>query len=327
MKHKIAIIGAGMAGLTAANQLKHQSKVTLFDKSRGMGGRMSTRYAEPYEFDHGAQYFTCKTNKFRGAVLEAISAGHAAPWMGRARYLKEDGLVQDTGADRFVSIPRMNSWAKAMGENLDIRLDAKIVKIGRDDAHWVLSFEGGAREGGFTHVILAVPAPQAIALLPANAREFSRAHAAKMRACFALMVGLESLPDLGWETLRSHYPQAAWIAVNSAKPGRPDGSAPCLVIHSGPDWSDAYAEASRDWVQAQMEAASSKLCGIDISAAPHRVLHRWLYASGGLESESAAAPYDPMMKIGLCGDWLKGGRVEGAYLSGVETAEAVLKNL
>ena len=58
---KIAIIGSGIAGLSAARELRQNGvDVYLYEKSRGVGGRMSTRYAGDWEFDHGAQYFTAQ---------------------------------------------------------------------------------------------------------------------------------------------------------------------------------------------------------------------------------------------------------------------------
>ena len=93
---KIAIIGAGLSGLTAAHQLKHVAQVKLFDKSRGVGGRMSTRYAGDYEFDHGAQYFTARDPRFQDAVEAAIEQGVVAPWDGRAVYKKDGAMIADT---------------------------------------------------------------------------------------------------------------------------------------------------------------------------------------------------------------------------------------
>jgi len=82
---RIAIIGAGVSGLCAARKLKDAGlSVSLFDKSRGAGGRLSTRYAGEHEFDHGAQYFTIKDPKFKEIVDAAHQAGAVGRWAGRA---------------------------------------------------------------------------------------------------------------------------------------------------------------------------------------------------------------------------------------------------
>ncbi len=69
----IAIIGTGLSGLTVAGLLKSAANITLFEKSCGVGGRMATRYAEPYSFDYGAQFFTAKTRPFQAFILEQVS--------------------------------------------------------------------------------------------------------------------------------------------------------------------------------------------------------------------------------------------------------------
>ncbi|MDA8708060.1 FAD-dependent oxidoreductase [Hellea sp.] len=318
---KIAIIGAGLSGLTAAHQLKHIAQVKLFDKSRGVGGRMSTRYAGDYEFDHGAQYFTARDPRFQAAVEAAIEQGVVAPWDGRAVYKKDGAMIADTGGDRFVGTPRMNSWPKALAEGLDITLGARVSKLKRDSKKWTLIFEDGQEEGGFDRVICAVPSVHAIDLLPNEFSGMAALKATKMEACFALMVGWVGHHDFGWDTLRVNNDVNAWLAVNSAKPDR-SKSVTTLMVHAAPDWSNEHADADRAWVQAQMETSASALCGLDVSKAPHLSLHRWLYASVSKSPEQGAL-YDPALGLAACGDWCLGGRVEGAYLSGLAAAEAV----
>ena len=325
MKHKIAIIGAGLSGLIAAHELKIVSDVKLFDKSRGVGGRMSTRYAGNYEFDHGAQYFTARDPRFQSAVEKAVEQGVVAPWLGKALYKTESGLVADTGSDRFVGTPRMNSWAKSLAEGLDIDLGMRVSQLSRHDSQWTLNFENGEPQRGFDAIICAVPSVQAISLLPEDFSGRPALEKTQMEACFALMIGFDAVHDFGWSSLRVRNDVNAWLAVNSDKPGR-DKTLTTLMVHAAPEWSSENANADRDWVQAQMEASASRLCGVDVSKAPHRTLHRWLYASVSA-SPNQGVLFDAKLSLAACGDWCNGGRVEGAYLSGLAAAEAVSKSL
>jgi len=325
MTRKIAIIGAGLSGLTAAQQLKNDYDVSVFDKSRGVGGRMSTRYAGEYEFDHGAQYFTARDPRFQAAVLDAIEHGVVAPWNGRAFYKKDSGFVPDTGGDRFVGAPRMNSWTKDLAKGMDITLEARVSRLVRETGKWVLNFENGTSQAGFDYVICAVPSAQAQVLLPDDFGGMAALKASQMDACFALMVGFEDQHDFGWDSLRVSDGVNAWLAVNSDKPGRIKNRT-TLIIHSDPAWSNIYAQADRDWVMTEMEVSASELCGIDIRTAPHRVLHRWLYASVS-NSPKQATLFDRGKGLVVCGDWCLGGRVEGAYLSGLAAADSLLNNL
>jgi len=100
---KIAILGCGVAGLSAARELRRNGvDVILFDKSRGVGGRMSTRYAGDWEFDHGAQYFTVQDPDFQAEIEAAIDAGVVSSWDAKALYLKTGHLSADTGRQRYV---------------------------------------------------------------------------------------------------------------------------------------------------------------------------------------------------------------------------------
>jgi len=325
MTPNIAIIGAGLSGLTAAQTLKERANVFLFDKSRGVGGRMSTRYAGAYEFDHGAQYFTARDPRFQAAVLRAIKQGIVAPWQGRAVYKKDGDFQPDIGGDRFVGTPRMNCWAKELAKGFDITLGARVMGLACEDEKWRLTFEDGASRASFDYVICAVPSVQAQQLLPGEFNGMAALEATQMDACFALMVGFERHHDFGWDSLRIKNDVNAWLAVNSNKPDR-NKNVTTLIIHAAPDWSNHHAQADRNWVQTEMEASASELCGIDINAAPHRSLHRWLYASVSTSPKQAAL-WDPKMGLVACGDWCLGGRVEGAYLSGLAAADSLLNNL
>ena len=86
---KIAIIGAGLSGFSAAHLLKYCADITLFEKARGVSGRMSTRRAEPYVFDHGAQYFTARTKPFQDFIQPLLDQGIIERW--DARYVKFRG--------------------------------------------------------------------------------------------------------------------------------------------------------------------------------------------------------------------------------------------
>lgn len=325
MTRRIAIIGAGLSGLIAARKLKSVSDVKLFDKSRGVGGRMSTRYAGVYEFDHGAQYFTARDERFQSAILDAIAQGVIAPWDGRARYLKNGKIETDTGGERFVGTPRMNSWAKCLAMDLDISLGGRIVSLTRKAQKWTLDFEDKSKEEGFDFVVCAVPSVQAQALLPEDFSGMPEIKAVKMDACFALMVGFDGAHEFGWDSLRTQLGPASWMAANSDKPGRGKNKT-ALVVHSSPEWSNMHADADKAWVQAEMEASASEICGFDITSAPHRALHRWLYASVSASPQQPAL-FDSKRGLVACGDWCLGGRVEGAFLSGLAAADNILNSL
>jgi renalase len=316
---KIAIIGTGMAGLTAARCLNGNHEVVLFDKSRGVGGRMSTRYAGDYEFDHGAQYFTVTDPEFV-TVISDLSVD-ASRWDSRGLYLQAGELTVDTGRARWVGAPRMNTLPKAMARGLNIQLARRVARITGTAGELTLRFEDGSTEGPFDRVICTAPAPQAIEMLPSRSPLQPILADVQMHACFALMVGWPEAFDPGWDSLRVNDLPIRWIARNSSKPER-DESVTTFVVHASPEWSDEFSDADRDWVQTVMLDSASALCDLKLGQAPHIALHRWLYAYSDI-GVGQDCLIDPDMGVVLAGDWCVGGRVEGAYVSGRAAASSI----
>ena len=326
---RIAIIGAGVSVLCAARDLASAGcSVTLFDKSRGIGGRLSTRYAGAHEYDHGAQYFTVTQERFQNLVEKADLKKAAARWKGRALYLKTGLLTVDTGQDRWVGTPRMNSFAKFLAEGLDIATLHKVSTLQRDrEGLWTLGFEdvggGGVQErSGFDAVICSTPSEQTKNLLPDDFADRAALNIAKMQPCFALMIGLTGPIDPGWESLRVNDLPVAWLAVNSAKPDRADNFG-TLVVHASPEWSKMNLETDRDEVQSTLMEITAALTRLDLTRPAHISLHRWLYSS---VENSPEKPFlsDTDKNLFAIGDWCQGGRVEGAAMSGFAVSDHIL---
>jgi len=309
---KIAIVGSGIAGLSAGRALQRGgADVTLFDKSRGVGGRMSTRYAGEWEFDHGAQYFTAQDLDFQREIDAAVQAGAAAPWPAKGLYLEGGKVSSDKGRARYVGVPRMNRLPKYLADGLDIDLGRRVTQVVQSDK-WSLGFEDGKIRGSFDGVISTLPPAQARDILPKGFSKTAEVSQAQMHACFALMIGLPHIVDVGWDTLRIKDLPIDWISINSAKPGRSKTSG-TILIHSEATWSDKHIDADRDWIQNIMIKCASPLVGLPLEDAPHIALHRWLYASNKTSPDMACLKGDGFV---LAGDWCFGGRVEGAWLSG-----------
>lgn len=320
---KIAIIGAGMAGLSAARALRDHASVKIFEKSRGVGGRISTRYAGDYEFDHGAQYFTITDASFQ-AELDHVCHEAASRWESRGFYLQSGLMTVDTGRPRWVGRPRMNAVPKALAQGLSLDLGRRVSSIEGPKGALILTFETGESEGPFDHVICTAPPQQASALIDQDSSVQRTLKSVDMSACFALMVGWPDAFDPGWDSLRVSDLPISWLAMNSAKPSRnPRWS--CLVVHSAPDWSDANKDADRDWVQSVMLDTASALCGVNLSDAPHIALHRWLYAFAE-QGTGQDFLLDPKQGVLMAGDWCVGGRVEGAFQSGRAAASHILQS-
>lgn len=326
MKTSIAIIGAGIAGITLARALAPLADVTIFEKSRGLGGRMANRRREGFSFDHGAQYFTARSPAFKAAADEAVAEGPAGIWPKTVHTLRADGLVKDTRPPepRYIGIPGMNGFANGLAEGLEIRKQATVAHLAASENAWALSDNEDKGLGRFDLVISTAPAPQTARLMPGAFTGHAVLKTVEMSGCFTLMIGLDGPLELGFEAARIEDPVLSWIAVEASKPGRSDRTA--LTIHSRNDWAEANLERDRGEVQAEMLQSLKQLLGRDFSTASWIDLHRWRYAN---VERPAGQPFlfDAALGLGACGDWCLGNRVEAAAESARALSELMIARL
>ncbi len=324
---RVAVIGAGLAGLTAARGLSAAGHdVECFDKARGPGGRISTRRAEPYAFDHGAQYFTARSSAFADIVAEWCQAGVAAEWAARFAVLGEGGKVEPRPArSRFVGVPRMSAIARHLSRDLTFHPSSRVAALRRGDRGWSVELDSKRSFGGYDAVIVAVPAPQAVPLLEsaAHGAMVARARDVTMSPCHAMMLAFDAPVELPWDAALVEGSPIAWIARNASKPGR--GDAETFVIHSDPAWSASRLEEASDRLMTELVEALERLIARPLPRAVHADLHRWRFAQAPTPSDEMAA-WDEERGIGLCGDWMCGARVEAAWQSGAALAAAVLEH-
>lgn len=321
-----AVVGAGIAGLSCARALTDAGvRVTVLDKGRGSGGRMSTRRGEGWACDHGAQYFTARDPRFRAEVARWLAAGVAARWQPRLTVFGADGrraALGEAGAAlaRHVGTPRMTAPARHLAEGLNLRLQGTVNALYCYDHGWELATaEHGLLPEAFDGVLLALPAPQAVPLLQPVAPDLAAiAGAARMQACWALMARFDAPLALDFDAAFINHGPLRWIARDTSKPGR--AGMETWTLHASPAWSEAHLEETPERVASALIAAFRALGG---ESPVLWSAHRWRYAiTASAVAEGCA--WRAGDGIGLCGDWLNGGRVEGAWLSGQALAHGVL---
>lgn len=307
---RVGIVGAGMAGLACAEGLARQGhEVVLLDKGRGPGGRMSTRRMQTAlgeaHFDYGAQYFTVRDQGFRVRVEVWIAEGVVAPWPA-------------AGSDAYVGIPAMNSPVRRMAQGFGVRWSTLVTKVERAGPGWRLFVE--SRDAfDVDMAVIATPAEQTAALLAPVAPELaSRASAATSEPCWTVMLAFSDPVAVVHDCFRGDD-VIGWAARNSAKPGRTGPES--WVVHATPDWSRRYLEADPEEVAVILTAALSNALDIALPSRIGVASHRWRFARSA--AEGSGAILDPERRLGLCGDWLIGPRVEAAWLSGTGLAERV----
>lgn len=326
MALRYAVVGAGIAGLSAAAELRRRGHdVVVFERARGAGGRAATRRVEGIEmpksargaalaFDHGAQYFTVRDPRFQAVVDGWLRDRIAAKWDGRMVSFDSEGW-EDVPAttDRYVGIPGMSALTASLATGLDVRYGQRVAQVRlKPDTTVCLDPDLGE----FDRVILAVAAEQAKPLV-AHIPELAAALApVSMRPCWAVLAAFEERVPARFDGAFVHGSPIGWVARNQSKPKRA-WQVDAWVLHATASWSAAHLDDDPEVVGSFLMEAFHDLIPPGLPRAFYAAAHRWRYAAA-----------DPPLAVGaihhagvtLCGDWCLGTRIEDAFLSGLAAA-------
>jgi len=300
-----------MAGLSCAETLgKAGIRTTLFDKGRGPGGRMASRCIETSqgtaEFDFGAQYFTVRDVSFAEQVRRWERAGLVAQWPA-------------AGADAYIGMPTMKVVLQNLCASHSVHFSSLVKGLVRRGSQWQLA---GAANGDevFDTVVLALPAEQAAPIMTLHDFDLARAALyARSQPCWTGMFVFSE--PLAHETgILRDSGIIAWAAGNRAKPGRsgPEG----WVVQGGPRWSLEHLEQTPDDIGPHLLAALAGETGGTLPDVIGQSVHRWRYGLSAGTGDGCL--WNETLRLGACGDWLVGPRVESAWISGRLLAEQVI---
>ncbi len=330
-QQRIGIIGGGLAGAACGARLRDAGlEVVVFDKGRGPGGRASTRRSDLGSFDHGAQYFTARSETFRAAVQDWQRAGAADVWEGVFGVFADGQWRAAEPKPRWVGTPGMNAIVRAASDGLDIRYGARADRIAPDGRGWrVEAGEHGADR--FDALVVAVPAPQAADLLDGVSKTLADvSRRARMDPCWTVMAVYPARLPVRFDGGQAEDDgPLGWVARDSSKPGRTRDGVERWVIQATPAWSRDHLERTPEEAGSLLLRAFAALVGPEGGRPTGWAAHRWRYAFAA-EPVGADCLWDPRTcgtgggALAVAGDWLVAPRIESAYLSGRAAAERIL---
>ncbi|MEP1215986.1 MAG: FAD-dependent oxidoreductase [Marinobacter sp.] len=324
---RVAIVGSGLAGLSASLLLRDENlAVTVFEKSRGPGGRMAAKRVPGGSADIGAQYFTARNPAFFRFLARHAGEACFGPWEGRFGYQSPGGEWESFPDEkRYVGIPRMTAITRGLSSTLDLRVETRIERLVGEGREWTLQDTDGNSYGPFDAVLVTAPPAQTQELFRnselrtlAQALDESVSH---IQPCWATALHFSQPLKQPYEGMRCQDAVLYWIANNSSKPGR-DDHGEWWILHANPEWSHRHQDTAPDKVAEAMVAAFQRVIGSD-TRPDELVSHRWLYAKSS-SGDNPGFRWFADHRIGLAGDWLSGGRVEGAFESAKGLAEKIL---
>lgn len=314
------LIGAGIAGLTAARELTRQGHhVTVLDKGRGVGGRMATRRIDQSRLDHGAQYFTAHSPDFQTFTTELIESNVVGIWPVSA----PDGTTP-----HYIGREGMSAIAKHMAESLDIQTGERVVRIEQISVltgqGWRVTSETD-RTFEADNLLITIPAPQALTLLhdsaiDMGAVDFTALEAIQYAPCITVMAVLKrpsQLPQPG--SLRPDHGPVAWLADNFQKGISPNQ--PSVTIQANSAFSQAHFDNDLMGVgHALLGQLAEYIPPADILTYQ---VHRWRYSMAEVRHPEPYLRAQTPAPLLFGGDGFGTGNVEGAFLSGLAMARAV----
>ncbi|MCP4434562.1 MAG: NAD(P)-binding protein [Actinomycetia bacterium] len=322
----VAIVGAGITGLTSARTLRSCCDVVVLDKARGVGGRMATRRIGEATIDHGAQFLTTHTGRFTEMVGHWEAEGIATPWFSArvgTRGLEDQAPEVADGHIRYRGVRSMNDIAKHLAGGSDVRREQRVESVSIVDGAWRL--RAASYETHVDAVILTAPVPQSLQMIEAGQVQLARSDREALDAiaydpCLAALVplsGPSGLPEPGAVDPASG--PIDWMADNQTKGV---SESPAVTIH-------ASAEESRRLWRSPDEAVLSSLLGAaELDSPPiagASQVQRWRYARPVVSHPDRCLVASGLPPLVLAGDAFGEPRVEGAVLSGLAAAAAIAR--
>ncbi len=312
----VIVVGAGMAGLTAATRLEARGVATVvLDKGRAPGGRMATRQIGDARFDHGAQHFSARSAEFRRQTAEWIELGVVEEWFSSSSRTVAGSPVEP----RHVGRTGMRRIPESIAADLAVETSVTVERIDQlPGGVSAVSSDGRAWQGA--GLILTPPAPQALQLLDRSDVRIDdpirdMLAAIEYDACLSVMARLDSPVGLPDGHLAFDQGPIAWMADNRHKGVSP---VPAVTIHSAPGFAQRNLDADPgEWVAALAEAARPHLAGRIAGMTGHR----WRYSQPRTTLEIGATAAGAQTSLVLAGELFAGARIEGAYQSGLAAAE------
>lgn len=335
---RIAVIGAGMAGLTCARELYLRGHdPVVFEADDRLGGRCSSRTTRIGCFDDAAQ---CISGATRLASYAAQRPGQLTaihPWTVPATPAEDERNGMDWDKDEdpadetrslkligAVGVPSMRALAHTMARPLDVRMRTPIRQAQRRGADWVLRAEEGEIDERFQALVLAVPAPLALPLAQASAGLSAALRAVRYRSRWVLLLGSERPVGLpGYREFQGGPIER--VAAMHTKPGRASNLPQRWFVEADKHWSSRHAhddaETVADLLLDNFRAHAGRPVTPNFLCA-HQWHHAFVETPAVLPGQLGCL-WDDELLLGVCGDSVVASQVDRVHRSGVELARTM----
>ena len=314
----VLVLGAGIAGLTAAAALKQAGRhVTVVDKGRGVGGRMATRRFDGATFDHGAPFLATVHPPEAIGLAAAQRAGVLLPW-------DTEVPASHPPMRRWRGQPSMSAIAKHLASGLDVHLETTVTSLRTCGDAWCATTLAGPSITARS-VVATAPLPQSLALLDAGHVALDPALRARLESvryerCLAVMAVLaapSNIPAPG-DLVPTQGPIAR-LVDNQLKG---ISAVPSVTLHATHAFSLAHWDEDRDATGRHLLASAEMWLGAPVTSFQ---VHGWRYSQATVTDPALMTVAGASPLLVLAGDAFGGHGVEGAARSGMAAAARILE--
>ena len=314
MTARVVVIGAGLAGLTAARALVERGfDVVVIDKGKSPGGRVATRRIGDATLDHGAQFFTVREPSFREHVEEWLRHGVVREWC--------TGFDDSDGHSRYRGVHAMTDIPKYLAHGLSVRYDSLAFSVQRGTStKWSVLLDTGEIIPADA-VITTCPTPQSYSLTITTDLDIpEELISLDYDRTICLLAVVDRPLDLGAHGARQQPCTSVSFAADNSTKGI--SSVPALTMHADAEWSLAHWDSSTEELTARLTELAAPLLGA--SRILESNVKKWRFATPRTIWPERCLALDGIV---FAGDAFGGPRVEGAVLSGAAAAQAVSESL
>ena len=315
---RIVVIGSGIAGLAAAKHFHSKNfNITVLDKGKYPGGRISTRKNKEFIFNHGAQFFTAKSKEFKKICQLGVKDNVLINWNTLSK------------KDRFIGNPDMREFSYWFSKNLEIHQETLVESIEYNDTFTIITNNKKFSADG---LIITAPASQTAGLIKnLDNQIYKLIENVTYLPCWCVMISIKDMNLKHFEIDENSI--FSWIVSenNKIKNSLSDN---CITIHANEKFSLDHLEKNKEFVLDKIISEFTKIYKVKNDDITYKNIHRWRYAKVKNYFPLEHSKISKVMPLGIAGDWcppilggdyyVNGQRVEDAFLSGIECSKTLI---
>ena len=329
MKQSVAIIGAGLTGSLVAHQLSQENyKVTVFEKSRGSGGRASTRQMPWGQFDLGMPVIPATDMHFLAFMAQLAVEGKASRWPET-----EQEIIRNTATNNsnnsvsFVFDGKMNMICRHWLQSSHFQPNSLVTNIRhKKGLGWQVCIAQDWHETFFDVLICTAPWPQTKRLL-----EYANLPLALTEqnwlSCWSIGVKLSADTKPHTKVINLADNDVQSLIFDSEKPNRPvlPSRQQIWVAQLNHQLSASLGKDGKTEAIALAWESLKQFFGLDQQAILFTEAHFWRFARS--ESGQAALGIIHLQDSNLIagGDWSFGASAQSAFKASQEITAKVMK--